>query len=598
LYQDTFDIKKGIAYFEQAAETGNAEALMCLSSIYMHGQGLVTADVNYGLQCLERAAALHCSAALIKLGTLYYTGIDSIERDLDKASRYWERAIELDGAEALLKIGEWFEKDQNNLKEALRWYIRLPKDIDFTSHDKRHTAALQCISKLGYGFLLEGEYAVAQETFQQCIDHKGYFGYLGLALLAELQDNHEEMLQNLIYAAEHGVPMAWQHLLKFANDSVLHSLWTVDNLAVLNTLYTMGNHHAAPRVKENKPMFTYFSQCEDCSICELLQCKSAAAGSLESMALLSFPHIDDKVFNDSLKNAVTAGTGGQGKVLCLEVNTSHGKSVTVALKKPNSDTNLAYLVEEWKLLQLFQGCPSIVQCYGHTKLDDDIYVVMELACYGDLLNLLDADFIENYLNSIQGPGLILQWMLEIANGLAEMHRYYIRHGDIKPLNILVFEGLHVKLADLGYSKRTQYASQETSSERISYSADGTVNSVDLLRASASNMGGGTQGYIAPEQPRTVASDLYSFGVLCLHIVPLRLPSFTAVARAFQDAANWWKERCPEGEAVMELIERCLSHSPEERPTAQECVETLKKIMETVPCNVEEDSELAKKLMKY
>lgn len=100
---------------------------------------------------------------------------------------------------------------------------------------------------------------------------------------------------------------------------------------------------------------------------------------------------------------------------------------------------------------------------------------------------------------------LIQVFLQVAGGLAAMHRLGYVHADIKPNNILVNENLVVKLIDFGQS-----CTIGTVKQRIQ----------------------GTPDYIAPEQvgrgPLTAATDVFNFGATmywCVtdHHIPTLIP---------------------------------------------------------------------------
>jgi serine/threonine protein kinase len=287
---------------------------------------------------------------------------------------------------------------------------------------------------------------------------------------------------------------------------------------------------------------------------------------------------------------------------------------TLALKQANNSSVFHYLDQELRYLQLMQGCPYVVQCYGHTKIGHEHYVVMEAATHGDLMDMLEESAVQSYLNTQAGFGLLLRWMFEIASGIAHMHRVYIRHGDIKPANILVFDGLHVKLADFGFSKKglsvavdsldvaetestdcgISKASDTDFSTSQSLFSDGTSASVALSIGTCSQSQsiammtsriGGTPGYMAPEQMQgyrpTLANDIYSFAVTCLHMINGTTPR-SGVQRAILNATQVCRERYGDnGLELMSFLENCLSRMPLDRPNANECVTTLKQFLNKV-----------------
>jgi serine/threonine protein kinase len=227
------------------------------------------------------------------------------------------------------------------------------------------------------------------------------------------------------------------------------------------------------------------------------------------------------------------------------------------LKQSNVSERSVNLEKELKLLQMMQGSSYIVQCYGHTNFDNNVYVVMERAPYGSLHDILFDDEVQSYLDSELGARLMLQWMFEIVSGLAHMHRFSVRHGDIKPLNVLVFEGLQVKLADLGFSLRTcaQASLENTFAPMVVSSHSESKLDLSVSRYSGSLMnGGGTIGFMAPETTFTLASDIYSFGITCVVIV-LQC-NVNGVQDALRRAARWWNQQTND-EAAIQLIDRTM-----------------------------------------
>ncbi|HUC85208.1 MAG TPA: serine/threonine-protein kinase [Candidatus Acidoferrales bacterium] len=97
---------------------------------------------------------------------------------------------------------------------------------------------------------------------------------------------------------------------------------------------------------------------------------------------------------------------------------------------------------------------------------------------------------------------VLRVALEVASGLAQLHRHGLVHRDVKPGNIIFVNG-RAKLADIGL-------------------------------VSASNEGRtfvGTEGYIPPEGPGTASADLYALGIALYEastgFAPERFPDIPA-----------------------------------------------------------------------
>jgi serine/threonine-protein kinase len=103
-----------------------------------------------------------------------------------------------------------------------------------------------------------------------------------------------------------------------------------------------------------------------------------------------------------------------------------------------------------------------------------------------------------------GPKTALSYTEQLLDALAYAHEERVIHCDIKPDNVILFPGGHVRLSDFGIAK------------------------VALQTRTIMGSGEGTVGYIAPEQAMgklSFRSDVFSMGLLIYRIFAGELPEW-------------------------------------------------------------------------
>ncbi|KAL1917096.1 uncharacterized protein VTP21DRAFT_5294 [Calcarisporiella thermophila] len=103
----------------------------------------------------------------------------------------------------------------------------------------------------------------------------------------------------------------------------------------------------------------------------------------------------------------------------------------------------AFFMEERDILVSLRS-QWIPQLYSAFQDSENLYLVMEYACGGDLLSLLDRQ--ENLILQEQDAKF---YAAEMILALDELHKRNYIHRDIKPHNILIDANGHIKLADFG-----------------------------------------------------------------------------------------------------------------------------------------------------
>ncbi|PKS05747.1 hypothetical protein jhhlp_007576 [Lomentospora prolificans] len=211
-------------------------------------------------------------------------------------------------------------------------------------------------------------------------------------------------------------------------------------------------------------------------------------------------------------------------------------------------------------LQIMHGCHSdyIVTFYGAFLNDNnDVIMCMEYMDVGSL----------DRVSRVFGP-IRVDVLGKIAEatlgGLTYLYtKHHIMHRDIKPSNILVNSRGGIKLCDFGVS-----------GELINSIADTFV---------------GTSTYMAPERIQgekyTVKSDVWSFGLSIMELAIGKFPFSSnadledadcapaGILDLLQQIVHEPAPRLPKSDAfppiLEEMIQRCLSKVPDERPTPQE-----------------------------
>ncbi|XP_006649914.1 wall-associated receptor kinase 2-like [Oryza brachyantha] len=267
-------------------------------------------------------------------------------------------------------------------------------------------------------------------------------------------------------------------------------------------------------------------------------------------------------------NSEVLGQGGYGKVYKgrLKDNTPVAVKTSIEL---NEDRREDFINEVTIQSQMIHN--NIIKLLGCCLEVDAPMLVYEFAANGSLKDILHGD--ANRL-----VPLTLDLRLDIAIGSAEGLRYMhsslsntIRHGDVKPANILLTDKFIAKISDFGTSKL------------LNVDREFTMVVV------------GSMGYIDPvfylTGHLTQKSDVYSFGVVLLELISRRPTIYgknCSLIVDFQetyDQMNSGRSLFDKDIATMEedvlileeigmLAMECMKEKIEERPDMKEVVERL------------------------
>ena len=241
------------------------------------------------------------------------------------------------------------------------------------------------------------------------------------------------------------------------------------------------------------------------------------------------------------------GTGGWGAVF-------EGR-VKVAVKKLHdeiiSSQNIEKVHREMRLLAEVRH-PNLVQFIGAVFDQSPPLIVTEL---------LDMNLRQAYQQNQLGPGDRLSIFIDVAKALDYLHQRYepIIHRDVSTPNVLLERMLNNqwkgKLSDLGSANFLQNA-QTMGEGAIVYSPPEVI----------------PQNFDDTEPPpQTVKIDVYSYGIVLCEVTAGQFPNQENYRIMFRQVQRDYPH-------VYELIMRCKSKQPSDRPSMAEVIIELSKMI--------------------
>ncbi len=243
--------------------------------------------------------------------------------------------------------------------------------------------------------------------------------------------------------------------------------------------------------------------------------------------------------------------GGMSR-LFLATESSLGRKVVIKMLPPEtaSEVSAARFQREVQVAAHLQH-PNILPVLSTGTSGEAFYYVMPFVAGESLRQRLESG------TRMPMPEA-LRVLREIADALALAHSRGIVHRDIKPANILLQEG-HAVLTDFGIARAVEEARLETSAERLT----------------ATGVGVGTLGYMAPEQLAgekglDARADVYALAVVGYEMLagapPFSRPTAQAlVAAHLTEAPPPLSQVAPDVPPVIStIIEKALAKSPDDR----------------------------------
>jgi len=195
------------------------------------------------------------------------------------------------------------------------------------------------------------------------------------------------------------------------------------------------------------------------------------------------------------------GAGGMGEVYRAR-DARLGRDVALKVLAPRLADNhdaVARFEQEARSASALSH-PHILHIYDIGTHDDTRYMVMELVDGVTLSRKIQDDSVD--LREI------LEWLAQVADGLAKAHGAGIVHRDLKPDNVMVSNDGYAKILDFGLAKLL---------DTQPVSDDGATAVMMAGPASTPGMIVGTCAYMSPEQaqgkPTDARTDVFAFGAM-------------------------------------------------------------------------------------
>lgn len=237
----------------------------------------------------------------------------------------------------------------------------------------------------------------------------------------------------------------------------------------------------------------------------------------------------------------TLGTGAYAKVKkAIDLN-NHGRRVAIKIvnkKKAPRDVVTKFLPREIRTLQMIVH-DNVIKCFDVIDTDDALYIVMEIADGGDLL-----DYINKRTRLTESVARLL--FHDLLCGVEKCHTMSIVHRDLKCENLLLSGKMILKISDFGFARELDGKNLETYCGSYAYAAPEVI------------LG---QPYVG--EP----ADIWSMGVILYAMVVGRLPfKDNDVKTLLSEISHHITLPTFLTDDIKDLIVRMLTYNPQERAT--------------------------------
>src|SRR5687767_13006745 len=191
---------------------------------------------------------------------------------------------------------------------------------------------------------------------------------------------------------------------------------------------------------------------------------------------------------------------------------------------------------------------------------------------------------------------LLEYLTQVADGLAKAHAAGIVHRDLKPDNIMIARDGYAKILDFGLAKLIQ------TPQPVDAEGSDELSTALLPQKSLPGVVMGTIGYLSPEQARGQNSgvdhraDIFSFGCILYEAATRQLAfrgdsNIDTLHKIIYDDAPPIASLNPSAPPALDpIVRRCLAKAPEDRyQTIKEVADELRRVQRTIE-NVHEPAE--------
>lgn len=259
------------------------------------------------------------------------------------------------------------------------------------------------------------------------------------------------------------------------------------------------------------------------------------------------------------------GAGGMGEVYSAE-DTQLERTVALKVLHPEvaaDEGRMRRFTQEAKAAAALNH-PHIAHIYEIGEAEGTSFMAMEL---------IDGDTLRHKIHRDKASlNRLLEWLTQVADGLAKAHAAGIVHRDLKPDNIMVSRDGYAKILDFGLAKLIE-PQKAPGSEANAASEIATAILAQPLSIPGMIMG--TVGYMSPEQARGQTkidgrSDIFSFGCILYEAVTKHKPfAGETVVDSLHNIIHEQPPPMTDHNAVVSsdlqrIVRRCLAKDPEDR----------------------------------